>query len=200
MLILSLAALAVCLCYIFQRENAMMIREGRALLAIIDPILGKVFQPALWIMVMATSLTFIKWTRLEWKSVRKRGTHLPRWTFLISTICLLAIFVVFGPLTGFLCFAFSHAVEYIAFVHHFESRRAPRARGDQLHPLWRLKPISSFLLLLIPNFLIFYFLFWKFGGLTAVLIYVGATSLIHFLFDGWIWRVRQPTIRNPLLA
>lgn len=31
------------------------------------------------------------------------------------------------------------------------------------------------------------------------LVYYTSTSLLHFLFDGWIWKVRKPEVRQPLL-
>ncbi len=30
------------------------------------------------------------------------------------------------------------------------------------------------------------------------LVYYLGTSLLHFLFDGWIWKVRRPELRRPL--
>jgi hypothetical protein len=29
------------------------------------------------------------------------------------------------------------------------------------------------------------------------LVYYLGTSLLHFLFDGWIWKVRRPEVRRP---
>lgn len=30
------------------------------------------------------------------------------------------------------------------------------------------------------------------------LVYYTATSLLHFLYDGWIWKVRKPEVARPL--
>ena len=30
------------------------------------------------------------------------------------------------------------------------------------------------------------------------LVYYTATSLLHFLYDGWIWKVRKPEVAQPL--
>jgi hypothetical protein len=29
-------------------------------------------------------------------------------------------------------------------------------------------------------------------------VYYSATSLLHFLYDGWIWKVRRPEVARPL--
>ena len=53
---------------------------------------------------------------------------------------------------------------------------------------------------------------WIFSGLLTIafimlyarrqtdlyLVYYLGTSLLHFLFDGWIWKVRRPELRRPL--
>jgi hypothetical protein len=32
----------------------------------------------------------------------------------------------------------------------------------------------------------------------SYLVYYTATSLLHFLYDGWIWKVRKPEVARPL--
>ena len=46
--------------------------------------------------------------------------------------------------------------------------------------------------------LVAFFLLRDLRQTEAFLVYYTATSILHFLYDGWIWKVRKPEVRTPL--
>ena len=150
---------------------------------------------------LAAAIVSARWLRAEAAIPLGVRERLPRWIFLGSTLGLLAVFVISGPLIGFLCFTFAHAVEYLAFVHLFEKRRfdAPESPGGFLAPVLRrprfwapglvVLHVSAYWLWIDPH-----------RGLEIVWVYVAVTNVLHFLYDGWIWKVRKPVVRAPVLA
>ena len=153
---------------------------------------------AFLVAVLAAALViFVWWLRgeraatLSW---RERG---PRLAFLASTALLFGVFVLHGPVMGYLVFGTAHALEYVAFVHYFGARkfagRDDRSPAALLlrHP-WRYAP------LLAGGLLAAYLLLRRWGNTDVYLAYYFGTSLLHFLYDGWIWKVRKPEVARPL--
>jgi hypothetical protein len=138
---------------------------------------------------------FVAWARGEANA--RPVARLPRYVFLGSTFALLAVFVVHGPVVGYLVFGVAHSVEYLAFVHHFGERKykgtasgaAARLLGDV-----RRAPI-----LLAPLFLA-YVLLHAHRFTLAYITYFSTTSALHYLYDGWIWRLREPKVSDPLVT
>jgi hypothetical protein len=130
--------------------------------------------------------------RLTWRE------RVPRLSFLASTIALLIVFVVHGPIIGYLCFGTAHAIEYVFFLHHFGRRKFAQRPDDTgvvarmlRHPL-RWAPV------LVGSLLAAFLLLRDVQDTEAWLVYYTATSLLHFLYDGWIWKVRKPEVARPL--
>jgi hypothetical protein len=91
----------------------------------------------------------------------------------------------------------AHNAEYIAFVHHFGQRKysAPGRRPS----FARLALASGFRAPLV--FLSLAGLFWlvkNYRATEVYLLYYTSTGLLHFLYDGWIWKVRRPSVSAPL--
>ena len=137
------------------------------------------------------------WLRHELRAELSPRERLPRWCFLASTLALLAVFVVHGPIVGYLCFGVAHALEYVAFVHHFGQQKFAQNGATGLtasllrRPLWAAP-------LVIGVLLTAFILLSDHRGADLYLVYYLGTSLLHFLFDGWIWKVRRPEVRRPL--
>ncbi|MBX7079163.1 MAG: hypothetical protein K1X88_08270 [Nannocystaceae bacterium] len=138
-----------------------------------------------------------RWVAAERRSGASLRELAPRWSFVASTVMLLAVFVVHGPIVGYLCFGTAHAIEYVGFVHHFGERKyggAPQRNlaaalfGSIVRAPLPLAAMLGLFVLLRP---------WADEAVYAV--YYTVTSLLHFLFDGWIWKVRRPEVRQPLL-
>jgi hypothetical protein len=141
---------------------------------------------------------FAVWLRHELRADLALRARVPRWLFLASTLGLFAVFVVHGPIVGYLCFGVAHALEYVAFVHHFGQQKF--ARGPDIRsPAAALlrRPLHT-APLLIGGLLLAFVLLYDQRRADVYLVYYMGTSVLHFLFDGWIWKVRRPEVRAPL--
>jgi hypothetical protein len=96
---------------------------------------------------------------------------------------------------GYLVFGVAHAIEYIAFVHHFGEKKYAGHTGSLAGRF--LGDIRRAPLLLAP-LLLTYLLLREHRFTLAYLIYYSTASALHFLYDGWIWKVRTPEVARPL--
>ncbi|MBK6917626.1 MAG: hypothetical protein IPH07_09520 [Deltaproteobacteria bacterium] len=197
LLLWSLALLTACVLLVLRTSSFGGHRSARDLLRVLAPVLRPPLG-SLWLGLVAvlTVIVAVRWVRADVAGVARPSLLLPRWSFVGSTVALLAVFVVHGPIVGYLCFGTAHAIEYVGFVHHFAARKYERERGSVaaavFASLWRA-PLPVAVLLLA---------FWLARDVRDEAIYVVyyiSTSLLHFLFDGWIWKVRAPEVRQPLL-
>jgi hypothetical protein len=131
-----------------------------------------------------------------------------------GTTLLFASVLVVNPIKAVLAFGFSHLVEYFVFVWAYERRRycQPLPHRPLLARLLRHPAIAypAFLLLVGGG----YFLFSNWNGylfpgsrplrpfgasLGQVLLLLGAFhAMIHFYFDGFLWKMRQPAVARNL--
>lgn len=173
--------------------------NARRALKIVGPWLDGVWPwVVLAVLAGAWVVTFSAWLRHELRAELAWRTRLPRWLFLASTLVLLAVFVVHGPIVGYLCFGVAHALEYVAFVHHFGQQkfaRGPEARSPAALLLRRPLMTAP---LLIGGLLLAFVLLYEQRRADVYMVYYMGTSTLHFLFDGWIWKVRRPEVRAPL--
>jgi hypothetical protein len=140
-----------------------------------------------------------RWWLAERAAKLTRSQRIPRANFMLSTLALLVVFVVHGPVTGYLCFGVAHAIEYVCFFHVFGQRKfahQPAAeRGLAAKILAR--PLVSGPVIALALAGLFLLLVDQRSS-EAYLVYYTATSLLHFLYDGWIWKVRKPEVARPL--
>jgi heme/copper-type cytochrome/quinol oxidase subunit 4 len=145
---------------------------------------------------MAAVAMAFAWIRAE-GAARPHVARGPRLLFWASTVCLLGVFAVHGPLMGYLVFGFSHAVEYVLFVHVFA--RGRMARGDPA-------PSARLFGRTVPFVVLSVLLFGFFAAARQVwtlplfAVYYTATSALHFFYDGLIWKMRRPEVRVPIAA
>lgn len=198
-LLWSLVALVAVLAIVLRPETFLAAGNGRRVIAIAEALL---VGPTRWALVgvaaVVAAITGVRWLRGELQAGLGWRQRRPRLLFWGSTLALLAIFVVHGPIVGYLCFGVAHALEYVAFVHHFGERKFaadPEERGlvaRWMRRPWIFGPLIS--LALVGLFLALF----DHRKTDAFLIYYTATSLLHFLYDGWIWKVRTPAVARPL--
>src|SRR5690606_2765694 len=79
--------------------------------------------------VGALAWVLVAWLRHELRAPARLAERLPRLAMMGSTLLLFAVFLVHGPVIGYLCFGTAHAIEYMAFVHHFGTRKYGRQGG-----------------------------------------------------------------------
>lgn len=121
---------------------------------------------------------------------------LPKNLFVFSVLMLYAIFFQ-DLIVGFIVFGFSHAIEYIAFVNLFVNSKYKK-RADTGSFFSRVTKKQ-----------------WLYVGIfTAILaaisiagininnyvlgLYITGSSFLHFIYDGWIWKVSKPEVSKPL--
>lgn len=166
---------------------------GRVVLAALGHTLQ--YMTALSYPILAVALGFtLLFVRQEYAN--RHRMSVAKVLYVASILMLFAVF--FRSLViGYVVFGFSHALEYIALVNIFiKTKYAKRPEAQSLlarasRRLW----LSSTL----------------FGigvvGVCAVAqlqyaealgIYIVGSGFLHFIYDGWIWKVRRPEVGAPL--
>ena len=121
---------------------------------------------------------------------------LPKNLFVFSVLLLYSIFL-YDLVIGYVVFGFSHALEYIAFVNVFvSSKYTRRPETTSLfsrvsRKQWIYSGAFSVALAGICYLGIKY-------NENAFAIYITGSSFLHFIYDGWIWKVRSPEVAKPL--
>jgi hypothetical protein len=192
----SSVAVIVCATAWLQARSLEGVSLGKRLLSVVSPLL---VGPTL---AISTGATLMLWSFTAWRSWRiERASsaslraRVPRWIFGASTLCLLAIFVVHGPVVGYLVFGVAHSIEYLAFVHQFGENKYQRGKHNVAALL--LGSMQRAPLFLGPLLIGYSFLYVHRYAL-AYVTYYATTSVLHYLYDGWIWRLRQPRVARPL--
>ncbi|MAT39332.1 MAG: hypothetical protein CL946_06985 [Ectothiorhodospiraceae bacterium] len=121
---------------------------------------------------------------------------LPKNLFVLSILFLYAI-LFYDLIVGYVVFGFSHAIEYIAFVNIFvHSKYTKRAENTSL-----FSKVSRKQWIYSGGFSLFLagvcYLGIKFDE-NALAIYITGSSFLHFIYDGWIWKLRKPEVSKPL--
>jgi hypothetical protein len=146
----------------------------------------------------ALAWVLVGWLRHELRAPARLAERAPRLAMMGSTLLLFAVFWVHGPVIGYLCFGTAHAIEYVAFVHHFGVKKygrpgAPRGAAAAIlrDARWAVPGLAGGLLLV-------FWLLHEQRRTDVYLVYYTATSWLHFLYDGWIWKVRRPELARAL--
>ena len=152
------------------------------------------------------------WLRAEWRANRFRNA--PRLWMFVGTNLLAVSFLVCNPVKAYLAFTFSHAVEYMDFVWAFQRRRY--AREITPRPMLQrvlYHPATAYLgFTFILAGLFLYLKYWgkyiapdfarpMLAGFKTShwLLYWGIyQSLVHFYFDGFLWKMRSKTVRESI--
>jgi hypothetical protein len=134
------------------------------------------------ITVTLVLVAFVVWLRHEKK------LSAPRIVFLSSTIALLTVVVLGGPIVGFLVFSLGHSLEYILFVHLVAKRRAS--------PPWGIRALGPDKIIIVSAALLLAFVLAReVWTVTLFVIYYSSTSILHYVYDGMIWKMRRPEVR-----
>lgn len=139
------------------------------------------------------------WIKGELATRMPFAARLPRLSFVASTAALLGVFVVHGPIVGYLCFGVAHSLEYVAFVHHFGAAKFRGREATSPAAVLLSRPLL-FAPVLVGGLLAAYWLLRGARATDAYAVYYTGTSALHFLYDGWIWKVRRPEVARPLIA
>jgi len=167
--------------------------EGEYLARIVKPLEAAFPNLAMLALGVAAVITFL-YVREEFRN--RENFHWPKNLFLGSILALYSL-LFYDFLVGYVVFAFSHAIEYLAFVNIFSRRKyLPRPATSSLmakwvhHQAWAMTVfIAACTLVFIP---------WYYLSNHTLVAFILATSFLHFLYDGWIWKVRDPKVGQPL--
>lgn len=153
------------------------------------------FLPSLskLVFLVACILLFL-YLKEEWQ--HRSQMHWPKNLFLLSIFMLYAAFA-YDILVGYALFGFSHAIEYLAFVNVF-ARRKYRMRDPSSSWIAGVIRRQGLAMMIYCLSLISVFVLWRWYSLRALGIYILGSSFLHFLYDGWIWKVRNAQVGEPL--
>jgi heme/copper-type cytochrome/quinol oxidase subunit 4 len=153
-----------------------------------------------WVLVVVAGAVaaamVIAWARTEAQASPRVG-RAPRLVFWASSVCLLGICVVHGPVVGFLVFGFAHSLEYILFVYLFSRRRIV---GGETAPSARMFGRAAPLVTVSALLLALFVAARQVWTVPLFVVYYTATSALHYFYDGLIWKMRRPEVRAPLVA
>jgi len=191
-------ALVGCLAVLFRASTFAGVRNARKVYGTFEPFIqGGIGWAVLAVISGLVGWLAYRWARVEFSTPTPLRLRIPRLCFLASTTCLLAIFVVHGPIVGYLCFGVAHALEYVAFVHHFGQKKFAHATNSGIVARLLRRPLM-FAPMVIGLLVTAYLLLRDYRRMDVYVIYYTGTSLLHFLYDGWIWKVRRPEVARPL--
>lgn len=173
----------------------------------VDVVLPILF-PASVLLVVASLVLFVVHER------RANGLrNLPRLSMAAGTVLLSCVFLVMHPIKGYVCWGFSHAIEYLVFVWAFQRKRyaEPLEHSPPLGRALLRHPIAAYGGFLLITTVVFFGLrhlgYVVFEGWPKA--YVGPFSsrqiiaqwgvyqaMMHFYFDGFLWKMRLPSVRQ----
>ncbi len=126
----------------------------------------------------------------------RQGFTAAKALFALSILALYGIFL-HDLVMGYAVFAFSHAVEYLAFVNLY-ARKKFLARPPESSLLARAVRQQA---LVFGAFIVLVggtFVAWNWISRPTLQIYIIGSGFLHFLYDGWLWKVRHPEVGRPL--
>lgn len=166
---------------------------GQVILHYVAPYLGWMTAASYVALLAALGFTALY---LRQELAQGERISLAKNVYMLSTLALFALFF-YSLAIGYIVFAFSHALEYIAFVNLFVAQKYRKRPG-----------LTSFLARAVRNQ-------WAtssaFAGLViglsliaraydenAFAVYIVGSSFLHFIYDAMIWKVRRPEVGEPL--
>lgn len=183
-------------------------------------VLERAMPITLPITIALVVVAHVLWLRAQWRAhggiARPGGLRgaAPRLWMAGGTSLLALCFFVADPVKVYMAFAFSHAIEYCVFVWAFQRRRyqAPLEHRPLLGRLLA-HPLAFYVgLALLFGVGILLLKFWGkwimpgaprpelLGYRTAYWLGFWGVyqSMVHFYFDGFLWKMRLPSVRASL--
>ena len=167
--------------------------EGRTLLRFLGDYLHIFTMISYVALAAAIAITAI-YIYVELKNWDK--ISLPKNIFVFSILLLYAIFFQ-NLIIGFLVFGFSHAFEYIAFVNLFVNSKYKK-RPDTRSFFSRVTKKQWLYVGIFSLFLAGVSVAGASINEYVLGLYITGSSFLHFIYDGWIWKVSKPEVGKPL--
>lgn len=183
--------------------------RGETLLGPLVELFARVAPTATPIAALLVLVSILLFLRAEWRASRLRNRA--RLMMLVGTTLLASTFLLVHPLKAYLAYAFSHAVEYMVFVWAHQRRRyaEPLAHRPFIERFLRY-PLTTYVLSAAALGAVFLYLkywgalispgaarleFLGFSTATWVRFWTVYQSMVHFYFDGFLWKMRLPSVR-----
>ncbi|MEE9384988.1 MAG: hypothetical protein V3V08_16410 [Nannocystaceae bacterium] len=149
------------------------------------------------------------WLRKEHAATGLRNK--PRLVMALGTTCLAASFMFMDPVKVYLAYAFTHGIEYMVFVWAWQRKRYQQELSHKPR-LGRLlqRPLLAYATFTLSLAAIFLYLKYygryihaaadpprAFGFRTASLVLYWSVyqSMVHFYWDGFMWKMRLKSVR-----
>lgn len=183
----------VCAMLIYQRHILAKYKAGKVIVYNINPYIEFIT----WIsyILLAVSIIFtLIYIYGEFKN--RVSVSIPKNVFVFSTLLLYSVFF-YDVIIGYVVFGFSHAIEYIAFVNIFVGAKYRKRQQENTlfsrvsRKQWLYSGAFSVVIVALS-------LIGMKIDQNAFLIYIVGSSFLHFIYDGLIWKVRQPEVGKPL--
>jgi len=119
-----------------------------------------------------------------------------RMIFLISYLTLLAFFFV-DFLAAYAFFSLSHSLEYLALSKHIGAKKGSQQKKlNSPIAVFSRNPRSWFIFYLLFTGALL--LIWKDLSNPTLYKFIVGSSFLHFLYDGWLWKLRKPRVAAEL--
>ncbi|MEE9251816.1 MAG: hypothetical protein V3U74_00470 [Thermodesulfobacteriota bacterium] len=119
------------------------------------------------------------------------------WAKNLYVFSILLIYATFfyDFIIGYLVFGFSHALEYVVFVNTFVSskykqKKYTSALAAASKKLWLYSSLFS------AGVVVFCLVGMNLDR-NVFEMYIVGSSFLHFIYDGWIWKVSKPEVGTP---
>jgi hypothetical protein len=152
---------------------------------------------------LATALVLALYLRQEHTAIRAGLANPGKWHYLVGTGALTAGLAI-DPAAGLIAFVSAHALEYVVVVDRTLRRRyanAVRSAEEPERPSSLLGVLAGTrnrrIALLAGFFVVFAVIDLQLRGLLSAgeyLVVVYTIGLLHFLYDGVIWKTRRPAV------
>jgi hypothetical protein len=178
---------------IYERSTLLKYKAGRVIVGNLNSYMD--YISTLSYALLAVSIVFTLIYIYEEIKNRKQ-ISIPKNIFVISTLGIYAIFF-HSMVVGYIVFGFSHAIEYIAFVNIFVAAKYKKVYDTEKlfkkvsNKQWLYSGLFSVVIVALS-------LIGMKIDQNAFLIYIVGSSFLHFIYDGLIWKVRQPEVGRPL--
>ena len=148
---------------------------------------------AAWLALGTTTLLTALYLRDE---LRQPRPSRPKLLYALSISLLYATFY-YNVAVGYAVFAFSHAIEYIAFVN-LHSRRKYESYPPRASLMARAVRHQAAVMTVYCLGMTGVFWVCNQHAATALGVYITGSGFLHFIYDGWIWKTREPEVGQPL--
>ncbi len=172
---------------------ARLTSTGRVLKSFLDPLMDYLPFLAGASLVVAIVVT-VYYLKIEFDN--RHQFHWPKNLFLGSVLMLYATFS-YDLVVGYAVFGFSHAVEYLAFVYVYAGKKysQPQIPDSPMARWVRHKALAMGIFIVT---MMVAFISWRSWSGFSLSWYIVGSSFLHFIYDGWIWKVRDPKVGKPL--